>query len=167
MDKKYSAINDMYGVDPPEEPPKPRRRVWPYVLLGAAVFFVFESLRPVMHLRPDPPRALVGARYTSDKTEYEAQERTAKACWEYAIQFLQERYPFGEDLPQDPPIPLRSPTGKTSAISVLCWPRLRLVWSRKDSWVESYEWSTDWITNPESSFQQTLRALEDFLGISH
>lgn len=146
MDSRYSPINDMYGVAPRGKPPKRINRTWLLVLAVLAGLFIYESIHPVMHLRPDPPPGVMDARLNSNEAEYQAQERTARACWNYAIQSLQKTYPYGQVLPVNPPrIPGKS-NGSVPAISALCWSRLRLAWPRSESWVQTYEWNTDWIT---------------------
>ena len=166
MDRRYSAIDDMYGVGLGNEPPRRRGRGFLYVVLLLAGLFVFESLQPVMRLRSDPPAGFVGARVDSNEAEYREQQRTARACWDYAIHSLQQSYPYGQPLPKNPPQASGNSVGNTSAISVLCWPRLRRAWTQSESWVEKYEWSTDWVTNPHSTFQRTVRSVTNYLRAS-
>jgi len=165
MDKRSSPIMDMYGVNPPT-PPKREWRMWVLVLLVLAGFFLYESVHPVMRLRPDPPPAVVGARSNSNDTVHRTQERMAQACWEYATRFLQKNYPYGQSLPQSPYAGLGNPNERALAIRVQCWPRLRGVWTQEESWVQSYEWSIDWLTKPQSSFRRTIRYVCNILGIS-
>jgi len=165
MDRRYSAIDDLYGLASHEEPPKRGRRGWLYVMLALAGFFIFESLHPVMRLRSDPPSGFVGAKLNSNEAQYRDQQQMARACWDYAIQNVQQSYSYGQPLPKNPPSASGNSIGNASAISVLCWPRLRQAWSQPESWVEKYEWSTDWVTNPNGTFQQTLHKLMTFLGI--
>ncbi len=161
MGKRYSAINDMYGVGPSEEPSRQRRRVWPFVLLVLVGFIVAGSVSPVLRLRSDPPQAVIGARLTSDEGQYQAQKRRAEVCWEYAIQYLQNIYPHGHALPKSPPPVVRN-VARAAAVEIdACWPRLRSVWTRRDSWVLSFEWSTKWITGRHGFFQEALRIIED------
>lgn len=153
----------MYGAAPEDESPKRKGHTWLYILLVLAGFFVFESLNPVMRLRSDPPPSVVGAK--TDQNE--SQSHMARACWDYAIGSVQKVYPFGRQLPKDPPPRLRSLTGKASAISVLCWPRLRVAWTQRESWVEVYEWNTGWLTDPNGFVQVEFRNFLKFLGITH
>jgi len=166
MDRRYSPITDLYGTAPQDEPPRRRSHTALYVLLALAGVFLFESIQPVMRLRPDPPYSVVGARLNNDESHYELQLRMARACWAYAIESVQNLYPYGGSLPQDPPAATHSRTQKASALSKLCWPRLRNAWTQPESWERSYEWSTDWITNPDSSFRQIISKALDSLGIN-
>ncbi len=168
MDKRYSAISDLYGPAPEEKPPKrSSSNMGLYLVLALIGFFVFESLQPVMRLRSDPPPSVVGVKLNPNDPQYESQMRTARACWDYAIETVQYRYPFGRRLPDSVPPKLRGSNGKASALSVLCWPRLRDAWTQPESWVEKYEWSTDWISDPDSSFRQNLRKFINVLGIHY
>ena len=162
MSRRYSPIKDLYGVSPPEETPRRRGRVWLLVLLVLAGLFVYQSIRPVTRLRPDPPLAFMGAKLNASGAEDHSQERMARACWDYAIQYLQDSYPFGDRLPESPSLGFV----KAPEIRIQCWPRLRQAWTRPESWVRSYQWNTNWLTNPHSSFQKNLRNLWDELGVS-
>lgn len=166
MDRRYSPIDDTYGAASGKEPPSYGRRVLLSVLLVLAGLFLYNSIDVVMRLRSDPPRSVVGARLNSDAAAFRSQQRMARACWNYAVVTVQKEYPFGQSLPANPPPGSRSGAGNPSAISVLCWPRLRLVWTRRDSWVRSYEWNTAWLTNPRGTFQRTLHRILDFLNVT-
>lgn len=162
MSRPYSPINDLYGVAPPKEPRRSRGRGWLFVLLVLAGLFVYESVRPVMRLRPNPPPIVVGAKLKAGGSEDGSQERMARACWDYAIQYLQDSYPFGQPLPESPSLGF----GKTPKIRALCWPRLQQAWLQESSWARSYQWNTDWLTDSHSSFRKTLRAFLNDLGAS-
>ncbi len=163
MSRRHSPIHDLYGAGTWNDAPRRRRRVWLYLLLILAGLFVYQSVRPVMRLRPDPPPAVVVPRSNSGEAAYHEQQRMARACWNYALQYLQNTYPYGQPLPQSPTFGYAN----APAIRLVCWQKLRAVWTQPEAWSRSYEWSTDWLTNPQGSFQQALRALWDFLGISH
>lgn len=161
MDRRSSPIDDLYGVTPQDRIPRRQGHAWFWILVGLVGFFVIESMRPVMRLRPDPPQSVVGPTGNLNKAELRAQTHTAKACWNYAIQSLQGAYPNGESLPLRPP----HASGKSAtALSVVCWPRLRVAWTQRDSWEEKYEWDTSWLTNSNSSFQKTVRNVMDYLS---
>jgi hypothetical protein len=166
MDRRYSPITDLYGTEAENEPPRRGGHAWFYVLLALAGLFVFESIRPVMHLRSDPPPSVIGARLNEDASQYQSQLRMARACWDYAIHSVQDIYPYGGSLPNEPPPRLKGSSRKPTALSALCWPRLRVAWTQPESWERKYEWSTDWITDPNSSFQQTLHNIMNRLGVS-
>lgn len=164
MDRRSSPISDLYGTTPQDRTPKRHGHAWFWILLALAGFFVIESIRPVMVLRPDPPQSVVGPTVNSNRAELRAQKRTARACWDYAIQSLQNKYPYGRSLPLRPPHAPANPAEGPTALSVVCWPRLRGVWKKRDSWKEKYEWDTSWMTNPHSSFQKTVRNVTNYLS---
>ncbi len=156
MDRRSSPITDLYGASPEDYSPRRKSHTGLYVLLTITGFFVFESIQPVMRLRPDPPPSVIGASLSLDEASHASQMRTARTCWDYAIASVQGDYPYGRALPRNPPSKFKGKSGKASAISALCWPRLRNAWSRPESWVRTYEWSTDWLTNPDAPFQRTI-----------
>lgn len=156
----------MYGASPRNEPPGYWRRLFLVVFLVLAGFFVYNSVHVVMRLKPDPPPSVVGAKLSSNGAEYRSQKRMARACWDYAIEYVQKNYPFGSTLPEKPPPGADKRTGKPSAISALCWPRLRDAWTRQESWEKLYEWDTGWVTNARGSFQRTLHRILDFLNVT-
>ena len=167
MDRRYSPIIDLYGAAPEDPTPGRKSHTWLYVLLTITGFFVFESVRPVMHLRPDPPPSVVSASHNDNGTQNESQVRMAQACWDFAIASVQDVYPYGKELPQSPPSRLNNTSGKTSAITTVCWPRLRNAWSQRESWVRSYEWSTDWLTSPDGPFQKTIFKILNRFGTGY
>lgn len=166
MDRRYSPLPDIDGSPTRNEPPSHWWRVLITALLVLTGLFLYNSIDVVMRLKSDPPPSVVGARVNSDATAFRSQERMAKACWNYAIVFVQKEYPYGQSLPANPLPGSDNRRGSPSAISVLCWPRLRLAWTRRDSWVRSYEWNIDWMTNPRGSFQRTLHRIVDFLDLA-
>lgn len=166
MDRRYSPITDLYGTAPQDTPPRRRSRTGLYLLLAVAGFFVFESVQPVMRLRPNPPPSVVGARLNDSTLRHHSQLRMAHACWAYAIDSVQDLFPYGSSLPKDPPPSARSGILKPTAIGELCWPRLRNAWPRPDSWKRSYEWNTGWITNPDSSFRKAVDRALSALGVN-
>jgi hypothetical protein len=166
MDKRYSPIVDMYGAVPDAPSPRGKDRFWLYVLLTIVSFFAIESIRPVMRLRPTPPPSVVGNSLSHDGDQIASQQRMARGCWDYAITSLQNVYPYGSDLPRDPPPRISHRNGTSSVVSALCWPRLRVAWTQSESWVRSYEWSTDWATNPRSPFRQAIHNALNRVGIA-
>lgn len=163
MDRRYSPVNEIPSSSLSNEPHGFWRRFFLLILLVIAGLFTYNSLRIVMRLRSDPPPAVVGARLSSDDAAYQSQKRMAQACWNYALVTVQQEYPFGQSLPKYPPRGISGP----SAISIACWPGLRNVWTRSDSWVRKYEWDTSWLTNPNGSFQLTLHRVINFFNVSN
>jgi hypothetical protein len=155
MSRRYSPIADLYGLPPEDTPPKKGGRGWLIIVLVLAGVFAYESSHLVMRLRPDPPSDFMGVNVNSDEASYHAQERLARDCWDYAIQHLQNAYPYGQSLPLSPTFGFAN----APAIRIKCWPALRSVWTQKESWEWSYEWSTDWLSDPRGFFQEVFRRL--------
>lgn len=164
MDTRSSPINDIYGTTPQSGRPMRTGHAWLWILLGLFGGFAIGSLRPVMRLRPDPPRSVVGPTVNSNKAELRAQTHTARACWDYAVHSLQDTYPYGRSLPLRPPHASGNSAGNATAISVVCWPRLRVAWTQRGSWEEKYEWDTTWLTNSHGSFQKTVHNVMNYLN---
>lgn len=165
MDRKYSPIHDLYGVAPDDSSDRRKNRTWLYVLLTIAGFFVLQSVQPVMRLRQQPPQSIVDASLSPGELPDASQLQAASACWDYAVASVQNVFPYGGDLPTNPPPPLVNGPGKASAVGVQCWPRLRKVWSQPQYWVRSYRWSTEWLTDPDGPVQGTISHLLNWLGI--
>lgn len=166
MDRRYSSVVDIYGASPNGPSPRANNRTWLYVLITIAAFFAIESVRPVMRLRPSPPASVVNMSLGYGKDQQSSKQRIARPCWDYAVTSLQEIYPYGSGLPRKPPPRVRHTIRTSSAVSSLCWPRLRKAWTQPESWVRSYEWSIDWATNPHSSFQRAIHNALNRLGIT-
>lgn len=164
MDRRYSPITDLYGTAPQDPPPRRRRHTVLYLLLALAGFFIIESMKPVMRLRPNPPPLVMSNRLSAGAPPNQLELQVVRECWAFAVASVQKQYPFGSTLPKEPPASAQSRTLKPTALRELCWPRLRNAWSHPDSWKRSYEWSTDWLTNPKSSFRQNVDKVVSELG---
>lgn len=165
MDRRYSPISDMYGVAPDDPSRRRKNRTWLYVLLTIAGYFVFQSIQPVMRLRPNPPQFLIDAKLSPGELAHGSQMKIANSCWNYAIASVQNLFPYGGDLPANPPTSLVSIPREISAMGVECWPSLRKAWGEPQSWVRSYKWSTGWITDTEGPVQRALSHTLNWLGI--
>ncbi|MCL5671796.1 MAG: hypothetical protein M1423_10985 [Acidobacteria bacterium] len=68
-----------------------------------------------------------------------------------AVQRIQRSYSPERPLPADPPPQFKvskvESTSETDGIAlrVHYWYRLRHVWGKRDAWVVSYGWNTDWV----------------------
>lgn len=76
----------------------------------------------------------------------------AQAYWRVAVVSLQERYPFGTELPVVPPTEFQVEkkyfaTGGAKAFSesrACYWGNLRRSWVQPQYWIEHHEWNTQW-----------------------
>ena len=86
----------------------------------------------------------------------------ARAYWQAAVVGLQERYPFGSELPAEPPTEFRVekkyvPTGGAKAFSetrARYWEKLRRSWVQRQSWVERDEGNTQRAARLQHIFDQ-------------
>jgi len=165
MNRRYSPISDMYGVPPDDPSTRRKSRVWRYVLLIVAVYFIFQSIQPVMRLRPSPLQSVVGANVSPGELADKPQLQRAKTCWDYAVASVQDVFSYGGNLPANPPAPLVRIPARASARGAQCWLRLRQAWTQPQSWVRSYRWSTEWITDATGPVQGTISHALNRLGM--
>ena len=86
----------------------------------------------------------------------------AQAYWQVAVVGLQERYPFGSELPAEPPTEFQVenkyvPPGSAKAFSEArerYWEKLRRSWVQRQSWVERHEWNTQWAARLRHIWEQ-------------
>ena len=133
-----------------------------FLLMVASLLGVsLSTTHAVIQLQNDPP-----AEFIDDNPSYNAKRRAreedvAQAFWRTAVMDLQERYPFGSQLPFDPPDEFQidkkyAPTGGSKALAdmrSLYWDKLRDMWGQRRFWVESQE--------ADSGFGARLRRIWD------
>ena len=166
MDRRSSPLVDIYDTPPNDPSLRGKSRAWLYILLTIVAFFALESIRPVMRLRPAPPPSVLGETPAHAGGQHGSQHHLSQACWDYAVASLQNAYPYGTDLPHDPPPRVSRRIATSSAIGNICWPGLRKAWTRPESWDRSYEWSADWATDPHSPFRETIHEALARLGLA-
>lgn len=157
MRRDYSPINDLYGAEPEHAPSGHRRRGWLIVALGLASLFCYESIRPVNHLRLNPPPGFVEARSGLEATELRKRERMARSYWEMAVNSVQYSYPFGTALPRTPPPDFRLQDEGDPGTRILYWGKLCELWNQPATWATSYEWDTDWVKRALSSLMTVAK----------
>ena len=107
--------------------------------------FLYVSTRPVMRLRPNPPPQLLdqsdeGA--TGEKQQIE--NSLALAYWNWAYIHLQDKYPYGTNLPEEPPADMEAtgadyPQGVEADLAKRrYWQKLREVWRLPEAWEKYY-----------------------------
>jgi hypothetical protein len=105
-----------------------------------------------MRLQPEAPAEFIEQNVNWSAKRRAQEEEVAQAYWRVAVVSLQERYPFGSELPAAPPTEFQVEkkyvtTGGAKAFSatrVCYWENLRRTWVQPQSWVERHEWSTQW-----------------------
>ena len=154
--------------------PRGKRKLSVGLVLLAIVLglFTYLSYRPVVRLRPDPPRRFIQARKEWDSKRRAAEEHVARAYWGAAIEKVQLKYTYGTALPDDPPpefsIEGRDFPGggfeKSPATRARYWQKTREAWVLPEAWDKSYRWSLMWFYEALVTFQQTVwRTIDDIL----
>jgi hypothetical protein len=117
-------------------------------LLGVSL----SSTHHVMQLLANPPADFADQNPTWNAKRRAHEEEVALAYWQEAVDNLQEKYPFGSELPPDPPADFQvdskyAPPGGAKALAETrdyYWERLRTSWTQRQCWVESQEPDTTW-----------------------
>jgi hypothetical protein len=124
------------------------------VTLVLAGLFIYRSWQPVMHLRAVPPADFLNVPSTWTPAQRRVEERLARAYWNVAIQLSRSSYVYGDRLPSEPPAvfsvdPKAYPSAVEGAAAARLryWRNLQSVWHSPESWDQTYEWHTDWLTH--------------------
>lgn len=163
-------------VEPP--PPFEPRTLLPPVLWTAGALaalsviaflvFVYSSTVRVWRLRPDLPSEFFQTDPSWNAGRLAMEQQLAAGYWDQAVRVLQPAFPFGTDLPEQPPsyfwldpqriddVRLR-PNAEASRQRY--WQILRKIWSDSGKWNESYEWNTKWLGSRLEPLGEALRKL--------
>jgi hypothetical protein len=113
---------------------------------------VYLSRGTVMQLQPEAPAEFIEQNATWSAKRRAREEEVAQAYWRIAVVGLQKRYPFGSELPAEPPTEFQvdkkyAAIGGAKAFSetrTRYWENLRRSWLQRESWVERHEWNMQW-----------------------
>jgi hypothetical protein len=144
--------------------PALRAAVW-LIPVAPILLFAILSVRPVIHLRADPPAEFMAARPDLNAMQRATEERLARAYWSSAIKYVQSKYEFGTNLPNEPvpefKLEATGPRGgkskSDSDTRTRYWQRLRQVWIQPQAWQKSYVWDTGWIDATLTALQRAGR----------
>jgi hypothetical protein len=124
------------------------------ILLATAlpVLAVYLWPAPVMRLQAQPPAEFVDESATWGLARRAREQELARAFWQAAVSNLQVKYPYGTELPAEPPSEFDAgrsslAAGGAKALSETrehYWLKLRKIWVQRESWVETSEWDTQW-----------------------
>ena len=117
-----------------------------------SVLAVYLWTIPVMQLQAQPPAEFIDESPNWGPIRRGREQEVAQAYWQAAVANLQEKYPFGSELPTKPPSEFDAgtmslPAGGEKALSETrdhYWQKLRRIWVQRDSWVETSEWDAQW-----------------------
>jgi len=115
-----------------------------------------------MRLQPEAPAEFIDQSPNWSAKRRAREEEVAQAYWQVAVVGLQERYPFGSELPAEPPTEFQVenkyvPPGSAKAFSEArerYWEKLRRSWVQRQSWVERHEWNTQWAARLRHIWEQ-------------
>jgi hypothetical protein len=150
--------------------PSPARGIAVKLALVAGLFLLMvasvlglslSTTHAVIQLQNDPPTEFIDDNPSYNAKRRAREEEVAQAFWRTAVMDLQERYPFGSQLPFDPPEEFQvdkkyAPTGGAKALADMrsfYWDKLRDMWGQRRFWVESQE--------ADSGFAARLRHIWD------
>ena len=159
----------------PQNENRPRRRALAAMLaMATGVFLVVTTCLsavylwtvPAMQLKAEAPPEFIDQGPGWGATRRVREQEVAQAYWRVAVVSLQERYPFGSELPLEPPSEFQvskryAPLGDAKELSETrdrYWQKLRKTWGERDSWVESAEGGEPWTAH--------LRRIWDQLRLS-
>jgi hypothetical protein len=144
---------------PPENWPARRGRVARLALVAGLCLViivpllgVYLSTRPVMRLQPEAPAEFIDQSPNWSAKRRAREEAVAQAYWQVAVESLQTKYPFGSELPADPPTEFQIENKSVPPVSAKAfaetraryWEKLRRIWVERQSWVEHLGWNTQW-----------------------
>ena len=122
------------------------------LLVGVALVLAYVFIRPVARLADNPPAEFINPRPEWDAERKAVEHALAFAYWQRAQTVVQWNYPYGSELPEQPPPEFKIDTsqfrGTPAAVAesqARYWRRLRTVWDRPDTWKTSYQWNTGWV----------------------
>ena len=117
------------------------------VAIAPTALLIYWSARPVMRLREEPPAAFLDPGPGLSSKQAASVARLGRAYWDWALQHVQRKYPFGTRLPDAPPPGFDAdardlPKGlESDVIKLRYWRKLRDVWGQPQVWETSYLWN--------------------------
>jgi hypothetical protein len=143
---------------------------WAILLLLLAVIG-FLSHRPVMRLKSELPPGFMEVRKDWDAERRAAEERTARAYWQLALNVVQSQHAYGTKLPENPFPEFKLderefPEGSSEASPATrakYWKRVREAWPLPQAWQQHHEWSLAWF--PEMMTRFAMASSQFFSSI--
>ena len=122
------------------------------LLIMVPLLSVYLPKAHVMQLQPEAPAEFIDQSPNWSAERRAREEEVAQAYWRAAVVGLQERYPFGSELPAEPPTEFQAEneyiaTGGAKAFfetRARYWGNLRRSWVQRQFWVERPGRNTQW-----------------------
>ncbi|HEV2418133.1 MAG TPA: hypothetical protein VGX94_10035 [Terriglobia bacterium] len=129
--------------------PASRARTFMLVLVALipTVLFLYLANRPVMRLTPNAPADFVEAYPELTSAHADTAQKLAQTYWDWAAVHLTADYPYGSQLPEQPPALFDAegpsfPTGVEADVArTRYWQKLRQLWSDPQSWQKIQVWN--------------------------
>jgi len=123
-----------------------------FLAISVPVLAVYLWPTPLMQLRAQPPAEFIDDSANWSSARRVREQEVARAYWQVAVAALQGKYPFGSELPIEPPSEFDAgkkylPSAGAKAASDTrdhYWEKLRKIWVQRDSWEENSEWDAQW-----------------------
>jgi uncharacterized protein YcaQ len=172
LNEQYVAtrkeIEDLLEMDLTKPPtPFPRRGTHPKrrgmvgplalvaavcLIIGVPILGLHRSTGPEMQLQPEAPADFIDQSPNWNAKRRAREEDVAQGYWRAAVVSLQQRYPFGSELPADPPTEFQVddryvPAGNAkipAETRALYWGKLRRNWVQRQFWVHENEQNIPW-----------------------
>lgn len=120
------------------------------VALLPTVLFLYLTNRPMMRLKADPPAEFLNAYPEWTGQHPEVATRLGEAYWDWAALHLTRNYPYGAELPEQPPVLFKVdgqgfPSGVDADVARLrYWQKLRELWRDPQSWDKVDIWNLNY-----------------------
>ena len=132
------------------------------VIMAIAMGEHLSSPRRVLQLQPEAPAEFIDQSPEWSSVRRIQEELLAQAYWNVAVLSLQQRYPFGTELPVDPHPNFKS-IGNTCQREVRrlfpkqgarYWEKLRRIWVQRRPWIESHGEEPQWVPRLRQVWEQ-------------
>lgn len=117
------------------------------VALIPTLLFLYLMSRPLMQLKTAPPADFLNAYPEWTSQHQDVAEKLGEAYWDWAALHLARSYPYGTDLPQQPPVSFEVegqgfPSGVDADVARMrYWDKLRSLWKDPTSWQKVDVWN--------------------------
>lgn len=137
------------GLTPGPAPKASSTSRWLLVVVALipTLLFLYLMSRPVMRLNPDPPADFLSAYPEWTAQHQDVAAKLGDAYWDWAALHLVQEYPFGSDLPKQPPISFQVegqgfPAGVDADVARMrYWNKLRELWKDPKAWQKVDAWN--------------------------
>lgn len=130
----------------PKSSPGSRWALVAVALIPTLLFFYLMS-RPLMRLKTEPPADFLNAYPEWTSQHQDVAQKLGEAYWDWAALHLTQSYPYGAELPQQPPVSFEVegqgfPSGvDADVVRMRYWDKLRALWKDPKAWQKVDVWN--------------------------